>query len=106
MTARVQVPPQVRRGQPFPVRIAIQHVMETGYRYDLMGQRIPKNVVHTLVCRYDGVEVFRAELGSGISANPYLRFYTIAERSGVLEFTWVDDAGVQGSERVGVTVVP
>ena len=61
------------------VRVAIQHPMETGFRYDNMGRPIPKNVVNTLVCRYNGEEVFRAELGSGISANPYLQFYVRAE---------------------------
>jgi sulfur-oxidizing protein SoxZ len=106
MTARIQIPGKVRRGEPFPVRIAIQHVMETGFRYDLMGKRIPKNVVNMLVCRYAGEEVFRAEMGSGIAANPYLQFYTVARESGELEFSWVDDAGVQGSERASVTVIP
>lgn len=105
MTARVLVPGEVKRGAPFPVRIAIQHVMETGFRYDLFGKPIPKNVVNTLVCRYGGEEVFRAEMGSGIAANPYLQFYTVAKESGELEFSWVDDAGAKGSERVAVNVV-
>jgi sulfur-oxidizing protein SoxZ len=105
MSARILVPKEVKRGAAFPVRIAIQHVMETGFRYDLFGKPITKNVVNTLVCRYDGVEVFRAEMGSGIAANPYLQFYTVAERTGELEFSWVDDAGAKGSERVAVNVV-
>lgn len=105
MTARIQIPRQVKRGAPFEVRIAIQHVMETGFRYDIHGKIIPKNVVNTLSCRYNGVEVFRAELGSGIAANPYLQFYTVAEGNGELEFSWVDDRGVKGSERVAVNVV-
>jgi len=105
MTARIQVPREVQRGAVFEVRIAIQHPMETGFRYDLMGKPIPKNVINTLVCRYGGAEAFRAELGSGIAANPYLQFYTVAEASGDLEFSWVDDAGERGSERVTVNVV-
>lgn len=105
MSARIQIPRQVKRGQPFEVRIAVQHIMETGYRYDAFGRTIPKNVVNTLVCRYNGDEVFRAELGSGIAANPYLQFYTVAQASGELEFSWVDDAGVKGSERVTVNVI-
>ncbi len=105
MTARIVVPREVKRGVPFEVRIAIQHVMETGFRYDLFGKPIPKNVVNTLVCRYDGAEVFRAEMGSGIAANPYLRFYITADNSSELELAWVDDAGVKGSERTTVTVV-
>jgi sulfur-oxidizing protein SoxZ len=104
MVSRVQVPKEVKRGELIPVRIAIQHPMETGFRFDHMGKPIPKNVVNTLTCRYNGAEVFRAEMGSGISANPYLQFYTRAEASGELVFEWADDAGERGSERVAITV--
>ena len=104
MLARIQVPAEVKRGELITVRIAIQHPMETGFRYDNMGRVIPKNVVNTLTCRYNNAEVFRAELGSGISANPYLQFYTRAVTSGDLLFEWVDDAGERGSERVAVNV--
>ena len=104
MVARVQVPKEVKRGELIPVRIAIQHAMETGFRYDHMGRTIPKNVVNTLTCRYNGVEVFRAEMGSGVSANPYLQFYTRAVDSGELVFEWTDDAGERGSERAAITV--
>jgi hypothetical protein len=44
-------------------------------------------------------------LGSGIAANPYLQFYTVVDESGEIDFSWVDDNGVQGSERVAITVV-
>ena len=105
MVARVQMPQQARRGEVFEIRIAVQHVMETGYRYDNRGQPIPKNVINTLIARYNGAEFFRAELGSGIAANPYLQFYAKAEASGEIEFSWVDDAGERGRERASITVV-
>ena len=103
--ARVQIPSSAKRGEIIEVRIAIQHKMETGFRYDNLGRAIPKNVINSVVARYNGVEIFRAELGSGIAANPYLQFYTIAEASGEFEFAWVDDAGERGSERAPITVV-
>ena len=102
--ARVQVPKEAKRGELITVRIAIQHPMETGFRYDVMGRPIPKNVVNRLVCRYNGVEVFRAEMGSGVSANPYLQFYTRAVESGELIFEWVDDAGERGEARAALSV--
>lgn len=102
--ARIQVPERVKRGELIAVRIAIQHPMETGFRYDFGGRAIPKNVVNTLICHYNGVEVFRAEMGSGISANPYLQFHMRAVESGELVFEWVDDAGERGSERAAITV--
>jgi sulfur-oxidizing protein SoxZ len=104
VTARILVPREAKRGDIIEIRIAIQHPMETGFRYDERGQTIPKNVINRLVCRYNGTEIFRAEMGSGIAANPYLQFYTRAEASGELEFSWMDDAGVPGSERVALNV--
>jgi sulfur-oxidizing protein SoxZ len=105
MVARVQLPQQVRRGDVFDVRIAIQHPMETGFRYDQMGKPVPKNVINSLKVRYNGAEIFSAELGSGIAANPYLQFSAIAEASGELVFEWVDDNGTRDSERAALTVV-
>lgn len=104
MLARVQVPAQARRGEIIQIRIAIRHPMETGYRPDNFGRRIPKNVINTLSCRYNGVEVFRAEMGSGISANPLLQFHVRAEDSGEFVFDWVDDSGQRGSERAPIAV--
>lgn len=105
MLARVQVPQQVKRGDVIEIRIAIQHPMETGFRFDIMGRPIPKNVINTLVARYNGAEIFRAEMGTGIAANPYLQFYTVADASGVIEFSWEDDSGATGAERAAITVV-
>ncbi len=105
MVARVQLPREAKRGEVVAIRIAIQHPMETGFRYDDVGKPIPKNVINHLVCRYNGVEIFRAEMGPGIAANPYLQFYTVADASGEIEFSWVDDSGAKGSERAAITIV-
>lgn len=104
MLARVQVPAQARRGEIIQIRIAIQHPMETGYRPDNFGRRIPKNVINTLTCSYNGIEVFRAEMGSGISANPLLQFHVRAVASGEFQFDWIDDSGRRGNERAPIAV--
>ena len=104
MAARIQVPQQAKRGEPMPVRIIVQHPMETGYRHDEVGHAIKRNVIREISCRYNGAEVFRADLSSGIAANPYIQFFTVADASGVLEFSWIDDEGVRGSERAPVVV--
>ena len=105
MVARVQLPQGARRGEIIEVRISIQHPMETGFRYDSMGKPVPKNVINSLKVSYNGAEIFSAELGSGIAANPYLQFCTVAEASGELVFEWIDDSGNRGSERAAITVV-
>ena len=102
--ARIQLPASAKRGEVIEVRIAIQHPMETGFRFDISGRAIPKNVINLLVCRYNGVEVFRAEMGSGVAANPYLQFYTVAEASGEMAFEWIDDNGNRGAERAAISV--
>lgn len=43
-------------------------------------------------------------MSPGIAANPYLQFPIVAAESGELEFTWVDDAGVQGRATHPITV--
>ena len=103
--SRIQVPPQARRGDAVEVRILIQHPMETGFRRDADGKRIARNVLHSLACRYNGVEVFRATLSSGIAANPVLRFFFRAEKSGELEFWWLDDDEIENTAKARLTVV-
>ena len=102
--ARIQVPAQVKRGEAFEVKVIIRHAMETGYRLTDDGKQIPRNVIRSVSCKYNGTEVFRAETSSGISANPLFTFYVAARESGELAFEWIDDTGVRGSERTPVTV--
>ena len=102
--ARINVPARVARNEPFEVRMQIRHPMETGYRTDDTGKAIPRNVVRSVMCRYNGDLVFAAQLSSGIAANPYLRFFVTARASGDLVFEWIDDAGARGSERAAVVV--
>lgn len=105
MLARITLPSEIKRGTIVPVRIVILHTMETGYRFDVNGKSIPKNVIHTLTARYQGDIVFRAEMGSGMSANPSVQFQLIADKSGELSIDWQDDAGLRGSQRAMINVV-
>ena len=104
MTARIEVQREARRGDPVEVRIVIQHPMETGFRYDSLGRQTPRNVIHRFECRYGGVEVFRASMGAGIAANPYLRFFVRAEGSGDIECRWVDQENASGYASAWVKV--
>jgi sulfur-oxidizing protein SoxZ len=102
--ARIQMPREVRRGELVEVRILIQHPMETGFRRDGEGKRVPRNAIHSFACRYNGTEVFRATLSTGIAANPVLRFFFRAERSGEVEFWWLDDEEVEGRAKAELAV--
>jgi len=102
--ARIDLPREARRGELVEVRIVIQHPMETGFRREPQGERIQRNAIHSLVCRYNGAEVFRATLSTGIAANPFLRFFLRAARSGDLDFWWLDDDDVQGAAKAHLVV--
>ena len=52
MAARIITPTNIKSNEPFEVRILIQHAMETGYRLDLMGTLIAKNVIKNLTVTY------------------------------------------------------
>jgi sulfur-oxidizing protein SoxZ len=104
INGRLQVPPTVKKGEAFQVRVLVQHPMETGFRRDMEGRAIPVNVVESIVCKIAGREVFRADLGSGVAANPYIAFYAVARASGEVEVAFRDDRGEQGQLTAAFTV--
>ncbi|MFO1317987.1 MAG: thiosulfate oxidation carrier complex protein SoxZ [Burkholderiales bacterium] len=91
--AVIRMPSQARAGDVIAVRALVRHPQESGFRHDNVGKPIPRHIVETFVCRYDGREVFRARLSSGITTNPYFHFHVKAIVTGDLEFTWTDDRG-------------
>jgi sulfur-oxidizing protein SoxZ len=91
--ARVRVPERAKRGEVIEIRAMIEHPMESGFRLNNVGQPIPRHIVQSFTCHYDGREVFRVKLHPAVSTNPYFLFHTVATRSGELHFEWKDDQG-------------
>jgi sulfur-oxidizing protein SoxZ len=106
MLARLQLASPVRRGQALAVRLLVQHPMETGFRFEFSGTAVPKNVIHTLQADYGGHTVFKAKLGAGIAANPFLQFWLLPEDSAELRVQWQDDQGLSGQVSVWIDVPP
>lgn len=102
MVARINLPPHYTVGEPIEVHLLIQHPMETGFRTDLMGTLIPKNVIKRLRVTLEGHTVFQASLGTGTAANPSLQFWMRAQ-PGLLRLEWEDDAGAKGQAEKQVT---
>jgi sulfur-oxidizing protein SoxZ len=100
----VNVPAKVKRGQVFEIKTLISHIMETGFRYTMNGERIPRDIITFFSCSYNGEEIFRADLYPAISANPFLTFFTTATESGTLEFKWTGDNGFAESATAKITV--
>jgi sulfur-oxidizing protein SoxZ len=102
--ALINVPAKAKRGDVVEIKTLISHVMETGFRPDHTGKPIPRDIITEFVCRYDGEEIFRAELFPAISANPFFTFTTVATESGTLTFEWTGDKGFSASESAKITV--
>jgi len=100
----INVPTKAMRGQVIEIKTLISHVMETGFRPDGTGKPVPRDIISEFICKYNGEEIFRAELFPAIAANPFLTFFTVASESGTLSFEWTGDNGFTASESVNITV--
>ena len=67
MAARtlINVPPKAKRGEVIQIKTLISHIMETGFRHDNVGQPIPRDIITSFVCTYNGEEIFEAALYPG-----------------------------------------
>jgi sulfur-oxidizing protein SoxZ len=101
----VNVPAEAKRGEVIEIRTLAEHPMETGFRRTQLGELIPRNIIRSLVCTYNGVEVFRAELHPAIAVNPLIAFTTVATETGTLEFRWSGDNGYSASHSAAIKVV-
>ena len=100
----INLPKQIRAGEPFEVKLLISHPMESGYRRDAMGQRIPRDILHRLVCQIDGETVLDADLFPAIAANPFFAFPAIAAKSGTLTLTLTGDGDFHQTESAAIVV--
>jgi sulfur-oxidizing protein SoxZ len=103
-TARVVVPKQARKGEVIDVKCLVTHPMETGYRRDNKGAAIPRDIITRFTCAYAGEEVFAMDLFTGVAANPFVAFTTVATETGDVVLTWTDQHGRSHSERARVVV--
>jgi len=102
--ALINVPQKAKSGQVIEIKTLISHIMETGFRHDNVGKPIPRNIITTFVARYNGEEIFRADLFPAIAANPFVSFHTVATESGTIDFEWTGDNGFHETGSAKITV--
>jgi sulfur-oxidizing protein SoxZ len=100
----INLPKSAKRGDVIKIKTLVQHPMETGYRLDSNGAKIPRDIINRFTCTYNGEEVFHAELFPAIAANPFIAFSTTATESGELVFSWTDDDGQTQTESRQIVV--
>ena len=101
---RIVVPAKANRGDVIEIKTIINHVMETGYRRDSVGRAISRDIITKFTCTYAGEEVFRMDLFTGVAANPFVAFTTIATQTADLVFEWTDQHGAVTREQAHIIV--
>ena len=90
---RVKVPKKAAKGDIVEIKTLVGHPMETGRRKAKDGKVIPQNILTAFIVKFNGKDVFTADIRTGVSANPLFAFKYKAEESGEFEFTWKEDTG-------------
>jgi len=103
-SALINVPAKVKRGDVIEIKTLMSHIMETGYRHTASGEAIPRDIITSFACRYNGNEIFRADLFPAIAANPFITFFTTATESGKFEFEWIGDNGFSETASASIIV--
>ena len=104
---RIRVPKSVKKGDTFEIKTLVTHPMESGQRPNKQtGGKFPRDIINKFLVTYNGKEVMKATWHPAVSANPYAAFYVVAEESGPMVFTWIDDGGQSYSKEVSINVTP
>lgn len=103
-SALINVPARAKRGEIIEIKTLMSHIMETGYRHTADGAVIPRDIITNFSCRYNGNEIFRADLFPASSANPFITFFTVATESGKFEFEWTGDKGFTETASASIIV--
>jgi len=84
------------------VKLLAKHPMETGLRKDKEGKEIPAHYIEQLTASVGGEQIFLANLGPGVSKNPYLKFFYEGGSGDVIDFKWTDNRGESETAQVEV----
>jgi sulfur-oxidizing protein SoxZ len=103
-SALINVPAKAKRGDTIEIKTLMSHIMETGYRHTATGEVVPRDIITGFACRFNGSEVFRADLFQAIAANPFITFFTTVTESGKFEFEWVGDNGFSETASASIIV--
>ena len=96
----------VKVGENVKIKTLAEHEMETGVRRDnITGIIYPRLIIQSVIAKYNGKMVFKANWFSGVSANPYLAFYITATESGLIEIEWKDDHATTSYKRGYLKVI-
>ena len=104
--ALINVPAKTKRGDVIEIKTLISHSWKPASGPRRLGPAIPRDIITTFVCSYNGNEVFRADLHPAIAGQSLCLVLQVATETGTLKFEWTGDNGyfVTETARASITV--
>ncbi|MEZ5840511.1 MAG: thiosulfate oxidation carrier complex protein SoxZ [Hyphomicrobiales bacterium] len=101
---RVKVPATAAKGETITIKTLISHPMESGRRKGADGNIIPRQIITTFTCEFNGKPVLSIDMSTGFSKDPFFEFSARVEESGTFKFSWLDDDGSTYTAEKEITV--
>ena len=91
-------------GDVADVKVLMNNPMETGQRKDAKtGQLVPAHFIQEVSATLNGATVLTADIGGGVSKNPYLGFKVKGAKAGdKVVVSWTDNKGDKNSAEATV----
>jgi sulfur-oxidizing protein SoxZ len=87
----------VKPGATVQARWSASHPMDSGFRVDDSGRRIPRNIIHSVSVFLNEQLILEADLGTAMTSPVYLAFsLAVPAEGGMVKVVWKDDLGVMG----------
>lgn len=87
----------LKAGATVEARWTAAHPMDSGFRVDDSGHKIPRNIIHSVKVLLNETLILEADLGTAMTSPVYLAFpIQVPEGGGVLRVLWQDDTGLVG----------
>jgi len=94
--AKIKLKPKARKGV-IGIKALIKHPMETGLRKK-KGKVVPANHIVHMVVSHNGNTVVDADIGSGVSKDPYFKFNVPGAKGDEITVAYKDSKGKTGSK--------
>jgi sulfur-oxidizing protein SoxZ len=104
VTTHVKVPVTAAKGDVIEIKTLAYHPMVSGQGKDQNGRTIPREIINTFKCEYNGRQVLLVKLEPAMATNPLLAFYVRVDASGTFDFTWIGDDGSVYKDQAAITV--
>jgi sulfur-oxidizing protein SoxZ len=87
----------LKAGATIEARWSAAHPMDSGFRVNDVGQKIPRNIIHTVKVLLNEQLILEADLGTAMTSPVYLAFpLQVPAAGGVVRVLWFDDSGQSG----------